>query len=50
MSEDQDRRQAAIAEIEKYGMEFQGPEYGSQYSIGELEDIALRLKSFGPIS
>ena len=45
---DRDRRSAAVEEIREAGLDFRtGKE--ATFSTGELEDLALRLKSFGRI-
>jgi hypothetical protein len=48
--EDQDKRRAALAMIRAYGFEPTNRNTGGRlYSTGELEDIALRVASFGPV-
>lgn len=44
--EDRERRTTAVRTIREAGLDFQHGKV-AEYSTGELEDIALRLKSFG---
>lgn len=44
-----ERRELAIGEIRAMGLEFR-PGWDKKYSMAELEDIAIHLTSFGPLS